>query len=118
MIYPVEWYAAYDCENILDVLKHVADFGVAIAAIEIRQFRGKELLDVGLIMPYCVKDNEKCYTLRAFNKMLCGLAPPTYDMGITLYHPPLSPYCPGGNDWIELEKCLYVPPYFYSIAAK
>jgi hypothetical protein len=122
MAYQVECWHVSQPERILDVLKHVANFGCAIAWIRtrpftgtLRQWQGKEIVDIGLVMPYCMKDHEYQHTHRTFNKMLFSISDVHNDRGIKVYETPISPYAPGVAGNIELEDCLYVPPYFSSI---
>lgn len=127
MDYRVEVWNVSEPERILEVSKHLAEFGVAIAWIRthiftgtLPQWQGKEIVDIGLIMPYNEKDLEGGNpTYRAFNEMLFSISEkeevPFCGSSITMYKTPISPYAPGDGGLIELKDCLYVPPNFHSI---
>lgn len=113
MHYQVEVWHVSKPEKILEALKVATDFGIAIAWVRTRHSeRFGEIVDVGLIMPYCEKDNEWQYTHRTFHKKLFEISETETVDGITIYHTPLSPYAPGDGGQIELKDCLYVPDNF------
>lgn len=98
----------------LDVLKHVADFGAAIAHTEVkRDYKGREVLDVGLVLPYNDEDSKYPYTHRQFLRHLFKVSEKlnTYT-DLVSYDMPISPYAPGDGGTIPLETCWYVPENF------
>jgi len=109
MKYPVEVWWITDLEQGLVSLKHMTDFGVAIAWIETwKHHLHGERFHVGIVVPY----TEELLTYRKLIKHMMLISKEHMSYGFLAYDMPISPLVPGDGGEIGLEDCLFVPPNF------
>jgi hypothetical protein len=109
MKYQVEVWGITDPNKGLDALKHMVDFGVAIAWIETwNHAKYGERFHVGIIIPY----TEELLTYRKLMRHMMLISAEHMSYGFMTYDMPISPLAPGDGGEIELKDCLFVPHNF------
>lgn len=102
--WPVQSWIVREEERALDVLKHLTDFGIAIAKIEYDLHP-----IVGLVFPI---QSVVFYRLviRHIFSISTKIKHDVYDF--IHYKTPISPLTPGDDGTIKLHECLFVPDKF------
>lgn len=103
------WYVVEE-RTILNTLKHVSLFGIAIAWVEFNNKR----CEIGLVFPIQTTEFWHAFIRHLFLVSKVDAEYPELG-GMKCYSTPISSLVPGDGGYIELAECLYVPPEFYDL---